>query len=88
MLIFCFVFVLCCITVALPGLIFGELIETFPFEDAEIPICVTVSEEKITGKNGGHFDGTIYRASKLNDEELKAVITSIESNLHWQKGMN
>lgn len=81
-----FVFVLSCIVVLLPGLIFGELIETFPFEDAEIPICVRVSEEKITGKNGGHFDGTIYRASKLSNEELKEVITSIESNPHWQKG--
>ena len=57
-----------------------------PIEAIEINTELVVSEEKITGKNGGHNDGTIYQKYELNDKELKEVITSIESNPHWQKG--
>ena len=55
-------------------------------EAIELDINLEVSEEKITGKNGGHNDGTIYQKYELTDEELKEVIASIESNPHWQKG--
>ena len=88
MLIFIYfsIFSLCYITLILPGLIFGTSVDLSPFDDAEIPTCVTVSEEKITGKNGGRFDGTIYKVSELTDAELKEVIISIETNPHWQEG--
>lgn len=52
----------------------------------ELDTDLVVSEEIITGKNGGHNDGTIYQKYELNDDELKEVIASIESNFHWQKG--
>lgn len=57
-----------------------------PLNEIELNTDFIVSEEIITGKNGGHNDGTIYQKYELNDEELKEVITSIESNPHWQKG--
>ena len=57
-----------------------------PLEAIEINKELVVSEEKITGKNGGHNDGTIYQKYELSDEELKEVIAIIESNPHWQKG--
>lgn len=56
-----------------------------PLNEIELNIDLIVSEEIITGKNGGHNDGTIYQKYELNDEELKEVIASIESNPHWQK---
>lgn len=57
-----------------------------PLEAIEINTELIISEEKITGKNGGHNDGTIYQKYELNDEELKEVIASIQDNSHWQKG--
>lgn len=84
--VFCFVFFFYYIAVMSTGLVCGIPRESPPFDDAEIPIYVTVCEEKTTGKNGGHFDGTIYKVSELTDEELKEVITSVESNSHWKKG--
>lgn len=52
----------------------------------ELESNLIVSAEKITGKNGGHNDGTIYQEYELSDEELETIIASIESNPHWQKG--
>lgn len=85
-ILFCFIYSFYYISVMFIGLAFGIPFESPPFDDAEIPTYVTVSEEIITGKNGGRFDGTIYRVSVLNDEELKEVIASIENNPNWQKG--
>lgn len=84
--IFCIFFFFYYIASMFIGLVSGIPLESPPFDDAEIPTYVTVCEEKIRGKNGGRFDGTIYKVSELTDEELKEVIASVESNPHWQKG--
>ena len=60
--------------------------EPVPLKTIEINTNLAVSEEKITGKNGGHNDGTIYQKYDLNDDELKEIIASVETNPHWQKG--
>lgn len=60
--------------------------DSHPLRDAEIEACVTVSEEKITGKTGWGDDGTIYKKCELSDEEMREIITEIDDNIHWKKG--
>lgn len=60
--------------------------EPVPLNTIEIFSNLNVTEEKITGKNGGHFDGTIYQKYELNDDELDEIIRTIKDNSHWKKG--
>lgn len=60
--------------------------EPVPLDTIEIFANLNVTEEKITGKNSGHFDGTIYQKYELSDEELDEIIRTVEYNSHWQKG--
>lgn len=52
----------------------------------EIHEELVATDVNITGKDGFHNDGTIYKTFDLNDDEMKKTIIDIKDNKHWKKG--